>query len=164
MRFLAIFLTLVRPIDFILQILIELNVLQHSAMLPGRKGSFKNHKNAFLNELKSQNEVFGHFHMFGQLDRLDIADCDRTKCSPTLGKVNRSWMIIQKPQKLVYDWSKEPKMRFLVIFINLVWWIDLILQIVIEVNVLKHWARLTDHEGLFKYHKNAFLNDPNSQK
>ena len=34
MRFWAIFLTLVRPIDLILQILIELNVLQHSARLP----------------------------------------------------------------------------------------------------------------------------------
>ena len=52
--FLAIFLTLIRPIDFILHILIELNVLQHSAMFPGHKGSFKNHKNAFLNDLKSQ--------------------------------------------------------------------------------------------------------------
>ena len=113
---------------------------------------------------RAKNEVFGHFHMFGQLDRLDIVDCDRTKCSPTLCKVNRSWMIIQKPQKLVYDWSKEPKMRFLVIFINLVWWIDLILQIVIEVNVFKHSARLTDHERSFKYHKNVFWNDPNSQK
>ena len=110
MRSLGIFICLVNWIDLILQIVIELNVLQHLARLTDHEWSFKNHK------------------------------------------------------KLVYDWSKEPKMRFLVIFINLVWWIDLILQIVIEVNVLKHSARLTDHEGSFKYHKNAFLNDPNSQK
>ena len=107
---------------------------------------------------KAKDEFFGHFHLFGQLDWLDIANCDRTKCSPTLGKVNRSWMIIQKPQKTSL-W-----LRFLVIFINLVWWIDLILQIMIEFNVLKHSARLTDHEGSFKYHKNVLLNDPNSQK
>ena len=39
---------------------------------------------------RAKNEVFGRFHKFGLMDRLDIADCDRSKCSQTLGKVNRS--------------------------------------------------------------------------
>ena len=76
MRFLAIFSTLARPIDLILQILIELNVLQHSARLPGHKGSFKNLKNGFLKDPKCQK---GGFLDLGLLDRLDIAYNDRTK-------------------------------------------------------------------------------------
>ena len=45
--------------------------------------SFKNHKNAFLNDPKTQKEVFGHFLKFCLLDPLDIASCDCTKCFPT---------------------------------------------------------------------------------
>ena len=41
--------------------------------LPDHEGSFKSHKNAFLNDPKSQKEVFGHFLDFGMMDRLDIA-------------------------------------------------------------------------------------------
>ena len=41
---------------------------------------------------------------------------------------------------------------------------DLILQILIELNVLQHLARLPVHEGSFKNLKNGFLNDPKSQK
>ena len=41
--------------------------------------------------------------------RLDIANFDRIKCSPTFGKVASSWRIIQKPQKRIFEWSKEPK-------------------------------------------------------
>ena len=73
MRFLAIFLSLVCWIDLILHIVIVLNVYQLSAMLPGQAGSFKNHKNAFLNDQSDISEVFGHFLEFGLLDRLDIA-------------------------------------------------------------------------------------------
>ena len=49
-RFSAIFLSLVCWIDLILHIVIELNVFQLSAMLTGREGSFKDHKNVFLND------------------------------------------------------------------------------------------------------------------
>ena len=56
--------------------MIELNVFQHLATLPGPAESFKDHENAFLNDPKSQKEVFGHFLEFGLLDRLDIAYCD----------------------------------------------------------------------------------------
>ena len=40
-------------------------------------GSFKNHKNAFLNDPKSQKRGFLDL---GLMDRLDIAYDDRTKC------------------------------------------------------------------------------------
>ena len=61
MRFLAIFLSLVCWIDLILHIVIVLNVYQLSAMLPGQAGSFRNQKNAFMNEPKSQNGGFWPF-------------------------------------------------------------------------------------------------------
>ena len=107
--FLAIFWCLVCWIDFMLHIKIVLNEFQHSATLPGHEGSFKCHKNAFLNDPKSQ------------------------------------------------------KKRFLVIFWALVRWIDLILHNVIVLNISQVLKTLTDHEGSFKCHKNAFLNDPKSQ-
>ena len=95
MRFLAIFLTLVRPIDLILQILIELNVLQHSARLPGHKGSFKNLKNGFLNYTNSQKWGFLDLGLF---DRLDIVYYDRSNCVPKFNSATRSSRIIQKSQ------------------------------------------------------------------
>ena len=44
-----------------LHILIELNVFQQSATLPGHGGSFKRHRNAFLNDPKCQNRGFWPF-------------------------------------------------------------------------------------------------------
>ena len=41
--------------------MIELNVFQLSAMLPGHEGSFKDHKNAFLNDPKGQKRGFWPF-------------------------------------------------------------------------------------------------------
>ena len=102
----------------------------------------------------AKKEVFGHFLEFVLLDRLDIAYCDRTKCFPAFGNVTRSWRSIQKSQKSIFDWSKVPKKRFLAIFRSWVCWIDLILQIVIELNVLWHLATSPGREGPFKNHKN----------
>ena len=113
---------------------------------------------------RAKKEVFGHFLEFGLLDRLDIAYYDSTKWFPTFHNVTSSWRIIQKSQKCIFEWSKEPKMRFLAIFWSLVCWIDLILHIVIELNVFQLSAMLPGHEGSFKDHKNAFLNDPKGQK
>ena len=59
---------------------------------------------------------------------------------------------------------QRAKKRFLAIFLSLVCWIDLILHIVIVLNVFQLSAMLPGHEGSFKDHKNAFLNDPKSQK
>ena len=41
--------------------MIELNVFEHLATLSGHGGSFKSHKNAFLNDPKSQNGGFWPF-------------------------------------------------------------------------------------------------------
>ena len=113
---------------------------------------------------KVKKDVFGHFLEFGLLDRPDIAYCDRTKCFLTFGNVTRSWRIIQRSQKCIFEWSKRPKKRFSAIFLSLVCWIDLILHIVIDLNVFQLSAMLPGHEGSFKGHKNAFLNDPKGQK
>ena len=75
---------------------------------------------------RAKNEVFGRFLEFGLLDRLDIAYCDSTKRFLTFGIVTRSWSIIQKSNKYIFEWSKEPKMRYLAIFLSLVCWIDLV--------------------------------------
>ena len=83
-----------------------------------------------------------------------------------LNGVNNFWScwIIQKSKKCIFEWSKEPKKRFLVIFCSLICWMDLTLHNVIVLNVFQHSTTLPDHEGSFKCHKNAFLNDPKSQK
>ena len=109
-------------------------------------------------------EVFGRFLDFSLLDRLGIAYCDNTKCFPTFGNVTMLWRVFLNSEKCIFEWSKEPKRRFLAIFWTLVYWIVLILHNVIEINVFQHSTTLLDHEGSFKCHKNAFLNDPKSQK
>ena len=55
-------------------------------------------------------------------------------------------------------------MRFLAIFLSLVCWIDLILDIRIELNVFQLLARLPGHKGSFKNRKIAVLNDSKWQK
>ena len=113
---------------------------------------------------RAKKEVFGHFLEFGLLDWLDIAYGDSNKCFPTFGNFIMSWRIIQRSQKCIFEWSKEPQKRFLAIFLSLVCWIDLILHIVTVLNVFQYLATLPGHGGSFKNHKNAFLNDSKSQK
>ena len=112
----------------------------------------------------AQNEVFSHFLQIGWSDQLDIAYCDSTERFRPFCNITRSCRIIQKSKKCIFEWSKEPKKRFLVIFCSLVCWVDLILHIVIVLNVFQLSATLPGHVGSFKGHKNAFLNDPKSQK
>ena len=64
-----------------------------------------------------------------------------------------SCWIIQKSEKCIFEWSKEPKKWFLAVFLSLVCWIDLILHIVIVLNVFQHVATLPCHEGSFKNHE-----------
>ena len=64
-----------------------LNEFQHSATLPGHEGSFKCHKNAFLNDPRAKKEVICHFRDFVLLDRLDDAYCDGTKCFSGFGNL-----------------------------------------------------------------------------
>ena len=52
---------LVCCIDLILHIMIVVNVFQRLATLPGHEGSFKNRKNAFLNDPKCQKRGFWTF-------------------------------------------------------------------------------------------------------
>ena len=87
----------------------------------------------------AKKEVFGHFLEFGLLDRHDIAYCDRTKCFPTFGNVTRSWRIIQRSQKCIFEWCKRPKKcekvpksRFQVTLWLLVGLIGLILRTLID--------------------------------
>ena len=70
--------------------MIVLSVFQHMAMLPGHEGSFKDHKNAFLNDPKGQKRVFCHFLEFGLFDRDDIACCDSTKRFAPFGDITVS--------------------------------------------------------------------------
>ena len=74
------------------------NVFQLWTTLLGHEGSFKDHKNAFLNDPKSQKRGFGHFLKLGLLDRLDITYSDSTKCLLTLDNMK--------------DHSKISKMHF----------------------------------------------------
>ena len=45
-------------IDLILHIMMEINVFLYLAVLLGHEGSFKSHKNIFLNDPKCQKVVF----------------------------------------------------------------------------------------------------------
>ena len=120
-----------------------------------------------LRNFSTKNEQMtglGHFIDFGSWDVLDIAYYDCTNCFSTFGYLAMSWRFIQKSQKCIFEWSKEPKRRSLAIFLSLFCWVDFILHIVIVLNVFQLSATLPGHEGSFKDHKNAFLNDPKSQK
>ena len=141
----AVFLSLVDRINLILQILMILNDPNNFGHDIAYAGSFKNHKMHFWMIQRAKNEVFGHFLEFGLLDRLDTAYCDSTKCFPTFGKVTRSWKIIQRSQKCIFEWSKEPKTRFLAIFWSLVCWTDLIYHIMILQNVFQRLGMVTGH-------------------
>ena len=104
---------------------------------------------------RAKKEGFGHLLESGLLDWLDIAYCASTKCLPTFGNVTRSWRIIQRSQKCIFEWSKEPKKRFLAIFLSLVCWIDLILHIVIVLNVFPSrqcYQVRKDHSNITKMH------------
>ena len=107
---------------------------------------------------------FCHFLEFDTSDGLDIVYWDNTKCFLTFCNVNTLWRIIQKSQKCIFEWSKEPKKRFLAILWSMICWIDLILHIMIVLNVFQLSATLPGHEGSFKNHRNAYLSYPKSQK
>ena len=113
-QLLAIFSSLVHPVSSILHILIKLNGLNNLATISLMLDHSKIRKMHFWMIQSAKKEFFGHFLEFGQLDRLDIADCDSTKRFPTFGNVTKSWRIIQKSQKSIFQWSKEPINVFLV--------------------------------------------------
>ena len=99
---------------------------------------------------KAKKEVIGHFLNLGLLDWLDIAYHDRTKCVLSFDNTTRSWRIIRKSLKCIFEWFEVPKMRFLAIILSLVCWIDLILHMMIELYIFHHLATLPGHEGSFQ--------------
>ena len=72
-------------------------------------GSFKSHKNAFLNDPKCQK--WGFLDL-GLMDWLNIAYNDRTLCFLTFGNTIRSRGIIQKCQKAFLNDPECPKWGF----------------------------------------------------
>ena len=121
-QLLAIFLSLVHRINLILHILTILNGLNNLAMIWLMLDHSKIRKMHFWMIQRAKKEVFGRFLEFGLLDWLDIAYWDSTKCVPVFGNVTRSWSIIQKSQQCIFEWSNEPKKRFLAVFrVWLVW-------------------------------------------
>ena len=60
----------------------------------------------------------------------------------TIWLIYGSCWIIQKWQKCIFEWSKEPKKRFLTIFWRLVCWIDLIWHIVIVLKCFPSFSSL----------------------
>ena len=54
--------------------------------------------------------------------------------------------------KCIFEWSKEPKRRFLAVFLSLVCWMELVLHIVIVLNVFQHLGCGAAHAGSFKMH------------
>ena len=123
------------------------NIRQHYQVMKYHSKVPKKH---FWMMRSAKNEAFGHYLEFGLLDWLDIAYDDRAICFPPFGNTTRSWRIIQKSQKSIFEWSEVPKMRFLAIILSLVCWIDLILHMMIELYIFHHLATLPGHEGSFQ--------------
>ena len=69
----------------------------------------------------AKNEAFGHYLEFGLLDWLDIAYDDRILCFPPFGNITRSWRIIQKSQKSIFEWSEVPNLE-----LGLSDWLDIL--------------------------------------
>ena len=98
----------------------------------------------------AKKEIFGCFLDLCHLDRLDIAYYDRTKCFPTFGTVTRSWRMMLKSRKCIFEWPTEAKKKLLVIFSSLVCWIDLVSHYLMVLNSFHHLVLLPGHEGSWK--------------
>ena len=150
--------------DFILHKVVTLDSANNLATISLMMDHSKVTKIHFWMIQSAKKVVFGNFLDLRLLDWLDIAYYDSTKCVPTFANTTRSERIIQKSIKCIFEWSKVPERGVLATFLSLVCWINLILHIVIVLKVFDHFATLPGHAGSFKNQKNAFLNDPKSQK
>ena len=112
-------------------------------------------------------EVFGHFLEFESLvSSIDLIlhtliVLNVFQLSATLPLHEGSF---KDDKNAFLNGPKSQKRFFLAIFWSLVCYIDLILHIVIELDDFQLSAMLPRHDGSFKDHKNAFLNDPKGQK
>ena len=84
------FSSLVGRMDFILHILIVLNILNDSVMVSFMLDHSKIRKTHFWMIQRAKKEVFGYFLKLGLLDRPDIAYFDSTKWCPKFYNVTRS--------------------------------------------------------------------------
>ena len=84
-------------------------------------------------------DIFGRFMDLGLLDLLDIAYYDGSKCFSTFGTVRRSWKMILKSQKCIFERPTEAKKKFMAIFSSLGCWIDLLSHILMVLNSFYHW-------------------------
>ena len=101
----------------------------------------------------AKNEVFDHFLEFGASDRLQIAYFDSTKWSWQVDCHILHAGSFKHHKKCLFEWSKEQKMRFLVIFLSFVHRIGLKLRISIEMNGLQALACVSlmlDHSKTIK--------------
>ena len=147
-RFLAIFWALVCWINLILHNVIVLNVFQHSTTLPDHEGSFKCHKNSFLNDPKPKKRFLAIFwslvclilHIVILLNVFQLLATLPGHEGSFKGRKNAFWMI-QRARK-----------TFLAIFWSLDCLIGMILHIVIVLDIFQHLATLPCHEGSFENH------------
>ena len=82
---------------------------------------------------------FGRFMDLGLLDLLDIAYYDGSKCFSTFGTVTRSWKMILKSQKCIFERPTEAKKKVMAIFYSLGCWIVLLSHILMVLNSFYHW-------------------------
>ena len=87
----------------------------------------------------AKKDIFGRFMDLGLLDLLDIAYYDGSKCISTFGTVTRSWKMILKTQKCIFERPTKAKKKFMAIFCGLGCWIDLLSHILMVLNSFNHW-------------------------
>ena len=126
------FLSLVHWFDSILYIMIKLNGLHDLAILSIVLDHSKIGKMSFWTIKIAKNEIFSQFRQFGSSDWLDIAYFDRTKWYARFGFRISHAESFKNQKTFLFEWSKWPKTRVLVIFLSLVHRIDSILHILIE--------------------------------
>ena len=102
---------------------------------------------------RAKNEVFGQILRLSVLDWLYTAYYDSTKRFSTVENIKKSLRIIEGSQKCTYEWTKEQKMMFFVIFFDHVCWIDVILHILTVINGFLYFATCLGHEASVKYHR-----------
>ena len=121
-------------------------------------GSFNNNVTLVQKDLFWS--VFGHFLQFGQSDQLHIAYFDVPKQCSWFGNGIKQFLRLDH-SLITLRWHKMTCFhQFWAIFLSL----DHRINFILHTNVFHHSATLPDHEGSFKCHKNAFLNDPKIQK
>ena len=109
----------------------------------------------------AKKDIFGRFMDLGLLDLLDIAYYDGSKCFSTFGTATRSWKMILKSQKCIFERPTEAKKKFMAIFSSLGCWIDLLSHILMVLNSFYHWYCYQ----VMKVHKKITeMHDSKSQK